>query len=105
MPHVRTSALTGQGVQSLKDLWRESLEKLLPSPTADTLIVNARHANCLLGAQASLNDAINLLREEAGVELALSDMRSALEELGEIVGGVDNEDMLDRLFQSFCIGK
>jgi len=105
MPHVRTSALTGQGIQSLKDLWRESLEKRLPSPTADTLIVNARHATCLLGAQASLNDAINLLREEAGVELALSDMRSALEELGEIVGGADNEDMLDRLFQSFCIGK
>ena len=56
-------------------------------------------------AEASLRKAIILLRKETGVELVLSEMRMATEAIGEIIGGVDNEDMLDRLFQTFCIGK
>ena len=105
MLHVRISALTGEGIRNLLDQWTEALEKQIPSPTSDQLIVNARHAQCLLGAETSLRDAIACLRKNAGVELALSDMRLTLESLGEIVSGADNEDMLDRLFQTFCIGK
>ena len=77
----------------------------MPSPAPDDLVVNARHAKCLREARASLSEAIRLLEEEAGVELALSDMRLAMEALGEIVGGVENEDMLDQLFQSCGMGK
>ena len=56
-------------------------------------------------AEASLRNTIGLLREDPAVEFALSELRRALDSIGQIVGGVDNEDMLDRLFQSFCIGK
>ena len=105
MLHVRISALTGEGIQDLLDQWTEALEQHIPSPTSDRLIVNARHAQCLFAAETSLRDAIVRLREDAGVELALSDMRLTLDSLGEIVSGADNEDMLDRLFQTFCIGK
>ena len=105
MSHVRTSALTGQGIESLKNLWEEMLDAKLPSPAPDALVVNARHAKCLTGARLSLNEAINLLKKDTGVELVLSNMRLAMEELGEIIGGVENEDMLDQLFRSFCIGK
>ena len=105
MLHVRISALTGEGIQDLLDQWTEALEQHIPSPTSDRLIVNGRHAQCLFAAETSLRDAIVRLREDAGVVLALSDMRLTLDSLGEIVSGADNEDMLDRLFQTFCIGK
>ena len=105
MPHVRTSALTGQGIEALKNLWEEMLDVKVPSPAPDALVVNARHANCLLEARASMEAATDLLKEGTGVELVLSEMRLAMESLGEIIGGVENEDMLDQLFQSFCIGK
>ena len=103
--HARVSALSGEGLDGLKALWARSLEKTLPSPTSDALIVNARHAERLLACESSLRTAIQLLRDAAGVELALGDVRLAVEALGEIVGSVANEDMLDHLFKSFCIGK
>ncbi|MBO94703.1 MAG: tRNA uridine-5-carboxymethylaminomethyl(34) synthesis GTPase MnmE [Opitutales bacterium] len=104
-PHVRISALTGAGIGELKDFWEQALETTLPSPTADALVVNARHAEHLSACETSLRAALQLLRDEAGIELALGDLRLAIEELGEIVGSVDNEDMLDHLFETFCIGK
>ena len=103
--HAQVSALTGQGLNDLKALWEELLEKNFPSPSADGLIVNVRHAECLVNAEASVRESIELLRDEPAVELALSELRLTLDSLGQIVGGVDNEDMLDRLFGSFCIGK
>lgn len=103
--HVRVSALTGEGLADLNVLWEQALENAVPSPSADALIVNSRHAERLSFAHVALQKATDLLREETGVELALSEIRLAIEALGEIVGGADNEDMLDRLFQSFCIGK
>jgi tRNA modification GTPase len=39
------------------------------------------------------------------MELVSSDLRSALDALGEILGKIDNERMLDQLFATFCIGK
>jgi tRNA modification GTPase len=38
-------------------------------------------------------------------ELIVADMRGAVEHIGQVVGRVDNERMLDRLFKQFCIGK
>ena len=56
-------------------------------------------------AQESLNRARTLLKQKAGEEFVAGEIRLALEELGAVVGAVYTEDVLDRIFSRFCIGK
>jgi tRNA modification GTPase len=52
-----------------------------------------------------LTEAVGHLKAPIQTELAAAQARAALDSLGEIVGRIDNERMLDKLFASFCIGK
>ena len=81
------------------------MQKLIPPPSEDCLIVNARHAANLAISGDFLREAHRLLLEGMSIELSLLEITSGIDALGEIVGKTDNEDMLDRLFNSFCIGK
>ena len=94
-----------KGLPECLSALEKMVEKLAPSPSEDGVIVNTRHAECLETTETALCEARRLLLDEGAVELALSEVLVAQEALGDIVGKTDNEDMLDRLFQSFCIGK
>jgi len=52
-----------------------------------------------------LRQALEQKKLNTPPELISSDLRGALHAIGEIVGQVSNEDILDRLFKNFCIGK
>ena len=69
------------------------------------MIVNARHAVALQEAVDALDLASSKLRDGELTELVSADLRDAVASIGEVVGRVDNERMLDSLFQQFCIGK
>ena len=69
------------------------------------VIVSARHAAALEVAKQALRICLDKLRQAAPVELAAADLREAIDAMGEITGKIDNEAMLDRLFNNFCIGK
>ena len=56
-------------------------------------------------AAVALTEAAGHLKAPIQTELAAAQARAALDALGEIVGRIDNERMLDKLFASFCIGK
>jgi tRNA modification GTPase len=104
-PHVRISALMGSGMDELRQQWQVQLEKRFALGLYDGISVNARHAAALERARDALALARNkLLAGESG-ELAAADLRTALDAFGEVVGKFDVEDMLDTLFQNFCIGK
>ena len=103
--HLRLSLLTNKGIPECLSALEKVGEKLAPSPSEDGVIVNTRHAERLETTERTLSEARRLLLDEGAVELALSEILVAQEALGDIVGKTDNEDMLDRLFQSFCIGK
>lgn len=75
------------------------------APGADDLVVGTRHAEALKQAAIALKEAVGHLRPPAQTELAATRCRQALDFLGEIIGRIDNERMLDKLFASFCIGK
>lgn len=75
-------------------------------PTGDHLAVSARHAEALeRGATALEAAGAHLAKGSKETELAATQLRTGLDALGEVVGRVDNERMLDKLFASFCIGK
>jgi tRNA modification GTPase len=71
----------------------------------ERIAINVRHTHFLQEARCCLEAALAKVAAHGPVELLASDLRGALGALGEIVGKVDNERMLDQLFASFCIGK
>jgi tRNA modification GTPase len=104
-PVVRVSALTGFGLQSLIEAIVNQVELYQTNFDNDFIAINSRHAHALKNAKVWLTDARNKIAENMPVELIASDLRGVLAAYGEIAGKIDNENMLDRLFATFCIGK
>lgn len=94
------SARTGEGVEALRGAIRSAV---YGAPLEDPVLTNARHAAAIeatVAALAGARDAAPL-----GDEIVLEELRAAAAALGEITGEVGNEDLYDRIFSSFCIGK
>jgi tRNA modification GTPase len=102
---IAVSALTGAGVDNLLAEIVRRADALRADTGEDLVAINARHAHALDRAQSALRDALAKLADAAPAELLASDLRECLAAYGDIAGKVDNEQMLDRLFATFCIGK
>jgi len=102
---VAISALTGEGVERLIDLIAAQADRFGGELGAESVAINARHADALGRACDCLLAAQPKLEQSAPIELLASDLRGALDAFGEIGGRIDNERMLDHLFATFCIGK
>lgn len=98
------SARTGEGLDVLRARVRERLEALADAPDAVTTSA-ARCRESLAAAGSALRRAEALAQRGGDEELLAVELRLALEALGEVVGAVYQEDLLDRLFARFCIGK
>jgi tRNA modification GTPase len=102
---VRVSCVTGDGIPELIE---SIVAKIQSGKVAqrDTLAaINARHQACLQRAKASLEAAIARFDEGTAPEFVAVDLRAALDAAGEVVGVVDTDDILGRIFGTFCIGK
>ncbi len=104
-PVVSVSALNGQGIGLLLAELESLADGLQRTVGDERIAINVRHAHFLQEAGACLKSALAKITGKGPVELLASDLRGALGALGEISGKVDNEQMLDQLFASFCIGK
>lgn len=95
------SCVTGEGLDSLL----QQLTHLAGSLAGGSaLLTRARHRDAVLRAREALDRAIAGLAPDR-IELVAEDVRLAVRALEMLVGRVDVEDVLDRLFASFCIGK
>ena len=103
--HLRLSLQTCEGLGDCRTAIELMMQKLVPPPSDECMIVNARHAANLAISSDFLREAHRLLLEGLSIELSILEITSGIGALGEIVGKTNNEDMLDRLFHSFCIGK
>lgn len=97
------SATTGEGMATLLSALREEAERSLGR--GDAVLTRERHRHALTRAHAALGRALELLHAGQASELATEDVRVAAHAVGEVTGRVDVDDVLDRLFSSFCIGK
>jgi tRNA modification GTPase len=101
---VFTSAYTGRGIVQLKSTIAERLRQLTES--GDVIAnTSARCRDSLWGAKEAAIRALAVVSAQAGEELIAAELRVALEELGHVVGAVVTDDVLDRIFSRFCIGK
>ncbi|MEV8755837.1 tRNA uridine-5-carboxymethylaminomethyl(34) synthesis GTPase MnmE, partial [Klebsiella variicola] len=93
--------VTGLGLETLLDAVQAQAEGSLGQ--GDALITRARHRAAL---DACVSHLDRLLAGAGGLpELTAEDLRLAVRALGEVGGHVGVEDVLDRLFAGFCIGK
>jgi tRNA modification GTPase len=70
-----------------------------------TIVVNARHHECLTKSKAALDIVLKGINSALSHELLAQDVRTALHHLGEITGEVTTDELLGNLFSKFCIGK
>lgn len=99
------SASTGAGVEDLKKaLWQAADGEAL-SARAEAYLNNARHYQALAEALAGLDQAAQALDQNLPAECVAADLRQASQALGALIGEVSTEDVLDRVFERFCLGK
>ncbi|PYI83764.1 MAG: tRNA uridine-5-carboxymethylaminomethyl(34) synthesis GTPase MnmE [Verrucomicrobia bacterium] len=101
---LRISCLTGEGLLELQKqiLARITEQNLRPeSPVA----INTRHRDCLRRALESCDQARAGMDQGLSSEYIAVDLNEALRAVGEVIGGVDVEQILDSVFSQFCIGK
>lgn len=107
-PKLQTlqTAITDEiGIDTLKAAIREEL--LGPDFTLgeSPIVTNARHHDAFRRAHEALKDVIDSLENDMPPDLVTVDLRISLDALGDIVGKTTTEDILDRIFSQFCVGK
>ncbi len=104
-PVLHISATRGDGLEGLKDSIVEACLKDWKEERDGIVISNLRHKIALEHAIISLESANHALTDGQPLEILALELRDALERLGEIVGSVTTEEILNMIFNEFCIGK
>lgn len=104
-PVVDLSVKTGLGMDRLRDCIGERLTPEALESREDMVAVNVRHATALRRAKEALDHAAESVRESLSPEFVAVDLRVAADALGEITGAISTDEVLERVFSQFCIGK
>jgi tRNA modification GTPase len=105
LPSVRISALTGEGIDDLRQAIRDLVLEGGPEIDAAHLAPNLRHKHTLQEAQRFFENAARGIREVLPLDVTALELQSGLEALGDIIGETTPEAVLDQIFSQFCIGK
>ncbi|MEQ1680186.1 MAG: GTPase, partial [Nitrospira sp.] len=102
---VPISSQTGEGLDALKSVIHSQFVKPSFEPRDGVVVTHVRHRAALERAEASLNDALASVQQGIEPECVAVDLRGAADALGEIVGTITSDEVLDEIFSEFCIGK
>jgi len=105
VPIVEVSALTGAGLAALTDVLGRALLARSAGADEEVAIFRVRHRDAARQAIEDLARAERALLDRAPIDLVADDLAAAAAALGGITGEVSTEDVLDRVFAEFCIGK
>ena len=97
------SSVSGEGFDALE----AAIAALFPTlpPSSGTLLTNARQADAVGRALASVRAALDALRGGMTPDVVLTEVEAASNALGELTGRTAREDMVTRIFERFCVGK
>jgi tRNA modification GTPase len=105
---AQVSALTGQGVSELRARLLERVRGSERNPGNDAeggMLTSLRHYEAMQGCTQALTRARAALAERVPHEMLLLDLYAALQQLDQLTGATTADDILNRIFSSFCIGK
>lgn len=103
LPVVELSAVTGEGIDRLE----KAISELFPVPQvpAGEILTNARQAEAVKRALDYLDAALEAMGSGATPDIVLTETEGAMSALGELSGRTVREDVTNRIFQRFCVGK
>jgi len=105
-PMVSISALKGEGIDDLKkSIYTSFVQRDIRTTPEHLIVASIRHKTALAQIKDNLSHAMKGMEEGASLEFIAFEIRSALETLGELVGETTTEEVLNRIFDQFCIGK
>ena len=102
---IRTSMTDGTGLDELEEYIYELVYSGGLSSKNSVMIVNNRHKEALMRAKDHLQEALNGVDSGVPLDMVSIDIRSAWEALGEITGESITENLIDKIFMKFCLGK
>jgi tRNA modification GTPase len=102
---VGVSATAGEGLDALRDALAELLGVSATAGGVAGAVGNLRHVEALQRARAALERAARAANEHRPGEIVALELRDSLEALGEVTGTSVGEELLDRIFSKFCVGK
>ncbi|WP_041424279.1 tRNA uridine-5-carboxymethylaminomethyl(34) synthesis GTPase MnmE [Thermosediminibacter oceani] len=104
-PLIRVSALREKGIEELKEaIYRAVTEEIGPVDEG-VIVTRARHSQAVKNAVEALERAESALSSGIPMEMVAMEVREAWERLGEITGDTVREDVVNAIFENFCIGK
>jgi len=102
---LEISALKGKGVESVKKLIKKNVLESDVIKGESAIMVNARSRESLKDAYNGLLKSFDAMKEGLSEEFIAVDLKEALNSFKKILGETIEDDILDRIFQRFCIGK
>ena len=103
LPVVAVSAVSGEGLRELE----ETIQAMFPLPAvpAGEILTNTRQAEAVARAVESMEAALEAMNTGATPDIVLTETEGAMAALGELTGRSIREDVTNRIFQRFCVGK
>lgn len=102
---IITSIVKGLGLNKLEDTIKDMFYSGELEVESDIIVTNIRHKNQLIKAKKNIEDGIEGIDLNMPLDCIEVDIKSCWENLGEISGDTVGEDILDKIFSEFCIGK
>lgn len=102
---VYMSAKTGEGLDELSNIIEEKFKLGTISASNDAIITNIRHKEALTNAISSISRAIDSFKENMPQDLVSIDIIDCASYLGEITGKTVSEEVVEKIFARFCLGK
>lgn len=102
---INISVLKNDGLQEIINKITEMFFKGSINLEQDLIINNLRHKNLLMKAKNSLEEVLKSIHEGFSIDFIEIDLKDAMESLGLIVGKSVSDDLIDKIFEEFCIGK
>ena len=103
LPVVELSSVTGEGLKELEDTVRELFPE--PSAPAGEILTNARQFDAVSRALESMKAAEDAMKHGCTPDIVLTETETAMAALGELTGRTVREEVTNRIFERFCVGK
>mgnify|MGYP004568701503 FL=1 len=103
LPRVAVSAVTGEGIDALEAVIAAMFP--LPCVPAGEILTNARQADAVARAAEYIDAALGAMRAGETPDIVLTETEGAMAALGELTGRSIREDVTNRIFSRFCVGK
>lgn len=103
--YISVSALKGEGLEKIKEKTLSIISQDWSSNITEGMLTRERHYQAVCNALGTIETVRKNLEDKLGEELIAEDLRDVISHLGGIIGDVTSEEVLERIFGDFCIGK